>query len=60
MNSIEQNTPAGKDDKKREANSPLDTPMSQQKKTRHYSGSDDKNENELPATAISEGAVVTD
>ena len=60
MNSMEQNTPAGKGDKKREANSPLDAPTDQQKKTRHYSGSDIENENELPATAISEGAVVTD
>ena len=60
MNSIEQNTPAGKGDKKREANSPLDAPTDQQKKTRHYSGSDVENENELPATAISEGAMVTD
>ena len=43
MNSMEQNTPAGKGDKKREANSPLDAPTDQQKKTRHYSGSDVEN-----------------
>ena len=55
MNSIKQNTPASKGDKKREANSPLDAPMDKQKKTRHYSDRDD--ENELPAQ---HAAVVTD
>ena len=55
MNSIKRNTPAGKGDKNCEANSPLDAPMDQQKKTRHYSGSDD--ENELPAQ---HAAMVTD
>ena len=47
--------PAGKGDKKHETNSPLDAWIDQQKKTGHYSSSDD--ENELPAQ---HAAVVTD